>query len=190
MTFLPRGRFAFLPCERVLVISQTADYALRAIVHLAYCAPAIRTTEQISLATKVPTAYLSKVLQILHRAGFIHSQRGSGGGMSLEKSADQITVLDIINAIEPIKRYQECPIGLVEHKGQLCGLHRRIDEVVTLAEDCFSKMSVEEIASEQIRRSVFDCPFPCASERADQTDDPQVDDPQVDDPDTGNPESE
>jgi len=47
------------------VISQTVEYALRAVVHLASEAPAGRTTEQVANATRVPRAYLSKVLQSL-----------------------------------------------------------------------------------------------------------------------------
>ena len=49
------------------MFSQTVEYALRAIVHLADQAPNPCTTEQIAKATKVPQAYLSKVLQSLRQ---------------------------------------------------------------------------------------------------------------------------
>ena len=45
------------------MFSQTVEYALRAVVHLADQAPSPRTTDQIAAATRVPKAYLSKVLQ-------------------------------------------------------------------------------------------------------------------------------
>jgi Rrf2 family nitric oxide-sensitive transcriptional repressor len=64
------------------VFSQTVEYALRAMVHLAAEAPGARTTDQIAKATLVPRAYLSKVLQSLIRSGLVHSQRGLGGGMT------------------------------------------------------------------------------------------------------------
>ena len=57
------------------MISQTAEYALRAIVFLADQAEP-RTTQQIAAATRVPPSYLSKVMQALSRARVVHSQRG------------------------------------------------------------------------------------------------------------------
>ena len=63
------------------MFSQTVEYALRAVAYLAYEAPAPRTTEQVAEATRVPPAYLSKVLQALSRGGVVRSQRGVGGGM-------------------------------------------------------------------------------------------------------------
>ncbi|HKD37040.1 MAG TPA: Rrf2 family transcriptional regulator, partial [Pirellulales bacterium] len=53
------------------MISQTVEYALRAVVYLAADAPAARTTEQVAKATRVPAAYLSKVLQNLARAKIV-----------------------------------------------------------------------------------------------------------------------
>ena len=63
------------------MFSQTVEYALRAVVHLADQSPSPRTTDQIATATLVPKAYLSKVLQGLCRAKIVQSKRGIGGGM-------------------------------------------------------------------------------------------------------------
>jgi Rrf2 family nitric oxide-sensitive transcriptional repressor len=57
------------------MFSQTVEYALRAAAFLAGRAPEARTTDQIAVATRVPKAYLSKVLQGLSRGGVVHSQR-------------------------------------------------------------------------------------------------------------------
>lgn len=65
------------------MFSQTVEYALRAVVHLAAESPRARTTDQIATATLVPKAYLSKVLQALVRGGVVKSQRGLGGGIAL-----------------------------------------------------------------------------------------------------------
>ena len=65
------------------MISRTVEYALRAVVHLADRAPESRSTDQIAEATRVPKAYLSKVLQNLGRAGVVRSRRGIGGGTTL-----------------------------------------------------------------------------------------------------------
>ena len=63
-----------------LMFSQTVEYALRAVVHLATKTPEAQTTDQIAQATRVPRAYLSKVLQGLARGGIVQSTRGLGGG--------------------------------------------------------------------------------------------------------------
>ena len=65
------------------MFSQTVEYALRAVVHLAQHAPAPQKTSDIAEATKVPPAYLSKVLQGLRSQEIVKLQRGIGGGVSL-----------------------------------------------------------------------------------------------------------
>ena len=65
------------------MFSQTVEYALRAVVCLAGKAPSSQTTEQIAEQTRVPQAYLSKVLQNLRQGGIVVSQRGIGGGIKL-----------------------------------------------------------------------------------------------------------
>src|SRR2546422_897938 len=121
------------------MFSQTVEYALRAVVHLADQAPAARTTHQISLATKVPKAYLAKVLQGLAHAGIVHSKRGLGGGMSLTKVPEELTILDVVNAVEPIVRIRECPLGLATHGVRLCPLHKRMDHALAMVEAAFRK---------------------------------------------------
>src|SRR6266540_5219257 len=97
------------------MFSQTVEYALRAVVHLASKAPNGQTTEEIAKATKVPQAYLSKVLQSLVQAGVVKSQRGIGGGMSLVKKPSELTILEVVNAVDPIKRIETCPLELAAH---------------------------------------------------------------------------
>ncbi|MBS2005086.1 MAG: Rrf2 family transcriptional regulator [Candidatus Obscuribacterales bacterium] len=127
------------------MISQTAEYALRAVVYLAKGAGTAYTADQISKATQVPAPYLSKVLQPLIKAHLVQSQRGLGGGFSLEKKPEQITILQVINAVDPIERMEACPLGLDEHLGALCPLHKRLDEAVGLIEDAFAKTTISEL---------------------------------------------
>src|SRR4051812_12900829 len=87
-----------------LMFSQTVEYALRAVVHLADKSPSPRTTDQIAAATRVPKAYLSKVLQGLCRAGVAKSQRGIGGGITLTKVPSELTILEVVEAVEPLGR--------------------------------------------------------------------------------------
>jgi Rrf2 family nitric oxide-sensitive transcriptional repressor len=141
------------------MFSQTVEYALRAVVHLADQAPAPRTTDQIAAATRVPKAYLSKVLQGLSHAGVVHSQRGIGGGMSLVKAPADLTMLEVINAVEPIPRITTCPLGLGAHGTHLCPLHRRMDEAMATVEKAFRETTLAEVLAEPGRSAPL-CEFP------------------------------
>ena len=128
-----------------MVISQTAEYALRAVAWLAAHAAAARTNQQIADGTQVPSGYLAKVLQSLGRADLVRSQQGMGGGFSLSRAPAQITALEVINAVDPIRRIPSCPLALENHCESLCPLHRRIDEAIGLVERAFSDTTIAEL---------------------------------------------
>jgi Rrf2 family transcriptional regulator, nitric oxide-sensitive transcriptional repressor len=141
------------------VFSQTVEYALRAVVCLAREAPKPATTRQIAKETRVPRAYLSKVLQGLVRGGIVESHRGLGGGINLTKSPRDLTILEVVNAVDPIRRIHTCPLGLAAHGVQLCPLHRRFDNALAMVEEAFASSTLAEILAEP-SRSVPLCPFP------------------------------
>ena len=143
------------------MFSQTVEYALRAVVHLAYETPRPRTTEQIAAATKVPEAYLSKVLQQLCHAKITQSKRGRGGGMVLTKTPAELTILEVVNAVEPIGRIRECPLGLAAHGVHLCPLHKRLDNALAQVEAAFHQTTLAEVLAEPNRSRPL-CGFPSA----------------------------
>lgn len=130
------------------MISQTVEYALRAAVHLARHIPKAQTTDEIAKVTQVPRPYLSKVLQGLNRAGIVQSQRGLGGGITLTRKASELTILQIINAVEPLQRILTCPLKLSSHGIRLCSLHRRLDDALAGVEKAFSQTTLAEILDE------------------------------------------
>ena len=141
------------------MFSQTVEYALRAVVHLASNAPNAQTTEEIAKATRVPQAYLSKVLQNLVQCGVVKSQRGIGGGMSLAKKPSELTILEVVNAVDPIKRIHSCPLDLAAHGVRLCPLHRRVDNALALVEDAFRSTTLQEVIDEPTESFPL-CEFP------------------------------
>ncbi len=141
------------------MLSQTTEYALRAAVFLAGCAPEPQTTGQIAGATRVPTAYLSKVLQSLGRASIVRSQRGLHGGFSLFRDPADLTILEVIQAVEPIRRIDSCPLELAAHGARLCPLHRRLDDALGRIEEAFAETTLADILAEPTE-SVPLCPFP------------------------------
>jgi len=84
-----------------LRISAKADYAVRAAIELA-AAPDEKPVkaERIATAQGVPLNFLENILGELRHAGIVRSQRGAEGGFRLAKPADQITVADVIRAVE------------------------------------------------------------------------------------------
>jgi Rrf2 family protein len=130
------------------MFSQTVEYALRAVVYLAYESPEARTTEQIHQATQVKKAYLSKILQGLAKRGIVTTQRGIGGGVALAKSPEELTILDVVNAVEPLMRIRTCPLGLQSHGVRLCPLHRRMDQALESVETAFAESTLAEVLAE------------------------------------------
>jgi Rrf2 family protein len=139
------------------MFSQTVEYALRAVIHLAHEAPAARTTAQIAEATRVPKDYLSKILQKLAKSGILQTQRGVGGGVSLTKSPGELTILDVVNAVEPIERYTTCPLKLANHGTNLCPLHRRMDAALASVEAAFRNSTLAEVLADPSSTSVPLC---------------------------------
>lgn len=130
------------------MFSKTVEYALRAMVHLLECDRAgqgLQTVDQIALRTQVPLSYLSKVLQNLTRAGLITSTRGSGGGFRLAASANNITIYEVVQTVDPIERINSCPLALAAHSGQLCPLHKKMDDALALVEVQFRTTTLAEI---------------------------------------------
>lgn len=129
------------------MFSQTSEYALRAAVFLAMRSPSPQTAQQISTECRVPADYLFKVLQTLSRAGIVNAQRGKHGGFSLARDAAEISILDVIQAVDPIKRIRECPLGLKEHGVRLCPVHRKLDDAMCLIETTFRDSKLSDLIS-------------------------------------------
>jgi Rrf2 family nitric oxide-sensitive transcriptional repressor len=134
------------------MISLTAEYALRAVTHMAAASlaeaeegPVSMTVGQIASATMVPEGYLSKVMQQLVRAKIIQSQRGAGGGFRLSRAAQEISAYDVVQAVDPIRRIEKCPLGLEAHELVLCPLHKQLDEAARLIEEKFRGTCIVEM---------------------------------------------
>lgn len=130
------------------MFSQTAEYALRAVVALGTHPEGPLTTNQIAERTKVPAGYLSKVLQAMGRGGLVEAQRGFGGGFVLTRSLETLTILDVLTAVDPLKRIEHCPLGLAAHGRRLCALHKRLDEGIAMVEALFGETTIAALIAE------------------------------------------
>lgn len=129
------------------MISQAVEYSLRAMVILANADQEPVTVQKIASSAKIPAPYLSKLMQGLLRAELVHSRRGVGGGFTLGRAAKEITVWDIVQAVDPIKRILACPLGISGHL-RLCPLHRRLDQAMALEEEIFRKSSLADVLAD------------------------------------------
>lgn len=131
-----------------MTISQTAEYALRAVVWLAIEPDNTVGTPRIARETQVPAGYLSRVLQSLARAGLVTSTPGRSGGFKLTRPATHITVLDVVNAVDPVRRIEKCPLNIGDHGLNLCPLHRRLDAAIAATETAFRETCIAELLSD------------------------------------------
>ena len=131
------------------MLSKTAEYALRVVTWLAggsRSEPAARLAHQ----TKVPRRYLQKVLQDLVAAELVTSRSGPGGGYALARPADQITILDVLNGVDPLQRIRSCPLGLTSH-ASLCPLHAELDKAFAATEAAFSQVTIQDVVQSTSR---------------------------------------
>lgn len=127
------------------LLSDAAEYALRAVVWLARNGDGPRTAEQIAEGTRSTPGYLARVLQTLGRAGVVRAKRGVAGGFVLARDPRDLTILEIINLVDPLERIESCPLGLAEHADGLCALHAHIDLAMSELQVAFGSMTIGQL---------------------------------------------
>lgn len=130
------------------MLSQTTEYALRAMACLAYAPGRLTPTPELAGQTRVPANYLAKVLQALSQAELIEGRRGVGGGYKLSRAPEDISLLDVVNSISPVHRIETCPLGIAGHGSNLCALHRAIDQAAKLLIDTFENVRLADLIAD------------------------------------------
>jgi Rrf2 family protein len=131
-------------------VSAKADYAVRAALELAAAsgtAAGVRPLkrEQISAAQKIPSKFLETIMLELKHAGIVKSTRGAGGGYALARPAEDISVADVIRAVDgPLANVRGERVESVEYEGAATSLRdlwvavraslRRVLESTSLAD--------------------------------------------------------
>lgn len=138
-------------------LTARGDYAVRAAVELAAAGGETRKVADVAEAQSIPPRFLENILLALRRAGLVQSRRGADGGFRLSRPADQITVADVLRAVEgPLANVQGQPAQLLSYDGPAAALRdvwvavraslRSVLEHVTLA-DVISGQLPEEVRS-------------------------------------------
>lgn len=107
------------------MLSQSAEYALRAVLYLARNGAGERLrSDQISAALGVPRNYTGKVLHTLTRSGVLASVRGPGGGFTLARPADHLSLFDVVEPFGGLLEKRTCLLGQDECSDQApCTAH-------------------------------------------------------------------
>lgn len=133
------------------LLSEACEYALRAVVWMALHPGEAHKVRDIAEHTHAAPGYLVKVMQTLAKADIVSGQRGSNGGFTLRRDPATLSVLEVINAIDPLERIRTCPLGLEGHGARLCPMHRRIDDAVAAIEKSFADSTILDMINEPTR---------------------------------------
>lgn len=135
-------------------LTARGDYAVRAAVELAAAGGETRKVADIAEAQDIPPRFLENILLALRRAGLVHSRRGAEGGFRLSRPPEQITLADVLRAVEgPLANVQGQPAHLLSYDGPAAALRdvwvavraslRVVLEHVTLADVVAGRMPPE-----------------------------------------------
>lgn len=89
-------------------ITRQADYAVRAVLHLARGGDQRTATSAIAEEQRIPPSFLAKIVSQLSIAGLLHTSRGARGGVTLARTPKEITLLEVIEAIDGPIQLNEC----------------------------------------------------------------------------------
>jgi len=89
-------------------ITRQADYAVRAVLHLARNGEQRIATSKIAEEQRIPPSFLAKIISQLSIAGLLHTSRGARGGVMLAREAKDITLLEVVEAIDGPIQLNEC----------------------------------------------------------------------------------
>src|SRR5262245_54006189 len=143
-------------------VSAKADYAVRAAAELAAAGDEEPVKgEKLAEAQDIPLQFLEHILLELKHAGIVRARRGAKGGYWLAKPADEVTIADVVRAVEgPIAHVQSAPPESIEYRGNAKSLQqvwiavranlRAVLEHVTLADLVSGELpsDVESLASQ------------------------------------------
>ena len=128
----------------------TAEYAIRAMVHLSsHAAKEITHISEISIKQDIPESILRKIMGNLVKLGFVYSLRGKGGGVQLARPGNDITLLDVIEGIEGKIFLNQCLIGPdFCDRTPYCPIHLVWREAQDKMLNVLSGKTIEQLATE------------------------------------------
>ncbi len=138
-------------------ITAKADYAVRAVVELAAAAddPQPVKGEQLARRQDIPHNFLENILTELRRAGIVRTRRGADGGYQLARAASEITVADVLRAVEgPLAAVQGVRPDELEYRGAATRLPEVWVALRASLRDVLEHVTIGDIASGRLPPAV------------------------------------
>jgi len=140
-------------------ITAKADYAVRAAVELAAAGPDAKPVkgEQLAQSQDIPQNFLENILTELRRAGIIRTRRGAEGGYQLALPADEVTVADVLRAVEgPLAAVQGIRPDELEYGGSAAKLPEVWVALRASLRDVLENVTLADIARGRLPAAVRD----------------------------------
>lgn len=136
-------------------ISRAGEYGVLGLLHLARQPDGQPVMiDAVSRDETIPKSFLAKIFQDLAKAGILRSQRGAGGGFALARPAGEITVLQVIEAIDGKIALQRC-LGEVPEcdRKEGCALCSLFEQAQDRLKEVFGQTTLAELAVRQASRT-------------------------------------
>ena len=138
-------------------VSAKADYAIRATVELAAAGPGPTKGERIAQAQSIPPNFLENIFTDLRNAGLVASRRGAEGGYWLARPADEISLADVIRAVDgPLANVRGVRSEQVEYTGSAAPLRDVWVAVRASLRGVLEKVTLADLAAGELPQQVRD----------------------------------
>ena len=136
-------------------VTAKADYAVRAVLELAAADGALVKADRIAEAQAIPRHFLDNILTDLRRAGIVATQRGAEGGSRLARPAEEITLADVMRAMEgPLAAVRDVRPELLEYKGAAESLPEVWLAVRAALRNVLERVTVADVVSGKLPKSI------------------------------------
>src|ERR1700730_7696015 len=131
-----------------MIYSRSAEYAIRACVHLAQVLEGkYAMVKNIAQQEGIPAHFLAKILQQLARKDLLRSSKGPTGRLALRVEASEIRLLDIVESLDGLAPYQQCASGLSECSDDMpCSMHDSWIALRSRIMDYLGRNSIDDLA--------------------------------------------
>jgi len=128
------------------MLSQTAEYALRAVLYVAQHGDRLVQAGEMARALRIPRNYLSKIVHALAREGVLESTRGKSGGFRLAQAPDRLYVVQVVSPFDRLGEVRHCLLGRPRCSDRAaCAAHTRWKEVAERVAAFFRETTLAEL---------------------------------------------
>ncbi len=133
-----------------MLFSRACEYGIRAMLYLATktgSGPVL--VRDVAKELRMPFPFLAKITQSLARQGLVSSHKGPGGGITLARPPEEVTMLEVVEAIDGLNMTQACVLGIPQCSDEVpCPLHGQWGDIRKRLVDMLSKQNLAEVASD------------------------------------------